>query len=739
MFAQESTLPFQTPDFAAITDADYQPAIEQGDGDPARRDRGDRRQSGRADVREHDRRARAHRAGCSTASNRVRPGHRRPTPTTRSTRSTPRWRRSSSAHNDAIYLDSRALRAGQGGLRQPRGDEHDARGRLAARDTYDDFVHAGAQLTPAQKDELKAINTRTVRARPPQFSQKLTAAQQRQGALVVADRARARRPEREPDRRRGRAPPRPRACRASTCWRCRTPRSSRCSPADQPRDARGAVRASVHRADRGDANDTRALIAEIVRAARAQGGAVRRARLGALRDVRPHGDGPGDRARLHASRSCPRARRDAAARGGELLDARSRADGDFEVEPWDWELLRREGAQGALRPRRGRRSSRTSRSTRVLEDGVFFAAEPALRHELPASAPTCRSITRTCASTRCSTTTARELGAVLLRLLPARQQARRRVDGQLRRAEQAAGRQAGRLQRRSTSPKPAAGPAGADELRRRRPRCSTSSATRSTACSPNQRTRALGHQRARATSSSSRASSTRTGRREPEVLGELRPALPDRRADPAELVDKIERRRASSTRATSSARCSTAALLDMEWHALTPRQQRHRPRTSTRSRRRRCSGSGSTSTLVPPRYRTQLLPPHLRRRGYSAGYYSLHVDRDARPRRRAWFRENGGLTRANGDHYRATVLGQGHARTTSRCSATSPAASRGSSRCCAPRVADFRMRHPTGSAAAASAAGRRDSGRLRRTRPPATCGRVPPSEPKFSTNRGAYR
>ena len=30
LFAQESALPFHAPDFAAISDTDYQPAIEQG-------------------------------------------------------------------------------------------------------------------------------------------------------------------------------------------------------------------------------------------------------------------------------------------------------------------------------------------------------------------------------------------------------------------------------------------------------------------------------------------------------------------------------------------------------------------------------------------------------------------------------------------------------------------------------------------------------------------------------------
>ena len=64
--------------------------------------------------------------------------------------------------------------------------------------------------------------------------------------------------------------------------------------------------------------------------------------------------------------------------------------------------------------------------------------------------------------------------------------------------------------------------------------------------------------------------------------------------------------------------------------------------------------------LVPPRYRSTYFN-HIFSgpAGYSAGYYSYlwteMLDRDSRK----WFMENGGLTRANGDHYRETVLSTG--------------------------------------------------------------------------------
>ena len=63
---------------------------------------------------------------------------------------------------------------------------------------------------------------------------------------------------------------------------------------------------------------------------------------------------------------------------------------------------------------------------------------------------------------------------------------------------------------------------------------------------------------------------------------------------------------------------------------------------------------------MPPRYRSSYFN-HIFSdpAGYSAGYYSYlwteMLDRDSRK----WFLDNGGLTRANGDHYRATVLSRG--------------------------------------------------------------------------------
>lgn len=60
---------------------------------------------------------------------------------------------------------------------------------------------------------------------------------------------------------------------------------------------------------------------------------------------------------------------------------------------------------------------------------------------------------------------------------------------------------------------------------------------------------------------------------------------------------------------------------------------------------------------VPPRYRTPYFS-HIMG-GYAAGYYSYIWSEVLDAQSGAWFREHGGLTRANGDHFRETLLSRG--------------------------------------------------------------------------------
>ena len=105
-----------------------------------------------------------------------------------------------------------------------------------------------------------------------------------------------------------------------------------------------------------------------------------------------------------------------------------------------------------------------------------------------------------------------------------------------------------------------------------------------------------------------------------------------------------------------------AALLDMKWSALSPEEAAaiDTPEKVSAFERKSLEELGLEVDLVPPRYRSTYFN-HIfsSPAGYSAGYYSYlwtdMLDRDSRK----WFLDNGGLTRANGDHYRKTVLSRG--------------------------------------------------------------------------------
>ncbi|WP_370183717.1 M3 family metallopeptidase [Alteriqipengyuania sp.] len=108
-----------------------------------------------------------------------------------------------------------------------------------------------------------------------------------------------------------------------------------------------------------------------------------------------------------------------------------------------------------------------------------------------------------------------------------------------------------------------------------------------------------------------------------------------------------------------------AALLDMKWHALSADEAAAIDTEAEVSQYEATSLTelGLEIELVPPRYRTTYFN-HIFSgpAGYSAGYYSYlwtqMLDHDSRN----WFLDNGGLTRANGEHYRQTVLSQGGTR-----------------------------------------------------------------------------
>ena len=105
-----------------------------------------------------------------------------------------------------------------------------------------------------------------------------------------------------------------------------------------------------------------------------------------------------------------------------------------------------------------------------------------------------------------------------------------------------------------------------------------------------------------------------------------------------------------------------ATLLDQAWHQLKPGEV---PADPLAFETQALAKAGIALDAVPPRYRSTYFS-HVFSGGYSAGYYSYIwsevMDADAVE----WFRAHGGLTRENGDRFRATVLsrrGSDHAMT----------------------------------------------------------------------------
>jgi peptidyl-dipeptidase Dcp len=98
-----------------------------------------------------------------------------------------------------------------------------------------------------------------------------------------------------------------------------------------------------------------------------------------------------------------------------------------------------------------------------------------------------------------------------------------------------------------------------------------------------------------------------------------------------------------------------ASLLDQAWHTLTVDDSVTDVVAFEAEALRK---AGIAHPLVPPRYRSTYFN-HVFAGGYSAAYYSYIWSEVLDADTVAWFEENGGLTRENGDHFRRTLLSRG--------------------------------------------------------------------------------
>ena len=126
---------------------------------------------------------------------------------------------------------------------------------------------------------------------------------------------------------------------------------------------------------------------------------------------------------------------------------------------------------------------------------------------------------------------------------------------------------------------------------------------------------------------------------------------------PPELVAKIEAA-ADFNQGLGFGEVLSAALLDMRWHELTPADGRQ---DAEAFERQALATVALDHELIPPRYRSPYFR-HIWDHGYAAGYYSYIWTEMLAHDAWDWIETHGGPTRANGDHVRATFLGQGHTK-----------------------------------------------------------------------------
>jgi peptidyl-dipeptidase Dcp len=123
---------------------------------------------------------------------------------------------------------------------------------------------------------------------------------------------------------------------------------------------------------------------------------------------------------------------------------------------------------------------------------------------------------------------------------------------------------------------------------------------------------------------------------------------------PQELLDKmLESQKFNQGFATTEYLAST--LLDQAWHQVKAEQVATDVLVFEAEALEK---AGVDLPAIPPRYRSAYFS-HSFSGGYSAGYYSYIWSEVLDANTVKWFKENGGLTRENGDRFRRTLLSRG--------------------------------------------------------------------------------
>jgi peptidyl-dipeptidase Dcp len=124
---------------------------------------------------------------------------------------------------------------------------------------------------------------------------------------------------------------------------------------------------------------------------------------------------------------------------------------------------------------------------------------------------------------------------------------------------------------------------------------------------------------------------------------------------PAELVEKIKKSE-TFNKGYDMTELVAAAELDMKWHTLPPTAPLQKPDSFERDALEQIH---LWVSYVPPRYRSSYFS-HIWGSGYAAGYYAYIWTQMLADDAYQGFEDHGGLTRANGDRFRQMVLSRGN-------------------------------------------------------------------------------
>ena len=143
----------------------------------------------------------------------------------------------------------------------------------------------------------------------------------------------------------------------------------------------------------------------------------------------------------------------------------------------------------------------------------------------------------------------------------------------------------------------------------------------------------------------------------PEVLANYAMHYETGERIPQDLLDRIIAARAFN-QGFETQEYVAATMIDKEWHLLAPDEI---PDDVTAFEQAAMAKYNLDYEPVPPRYKSPYFA-HIFSGGYSANYYAYIWSEILAADAFAYMKERGGLTRENGDHYRETVLSRGGSR-----------------------------------------------------------------------------